>query len=347
MAVNTYSFAKQSSLGLSPHFRVGEFRPRRGYLPDGDKIVINDELIVKLELLSDAVNNKAIHVNDGYRTPEYDIKLTGKAGQHSLGNAADIKVTGFTAYELAALAEIVGFTGIGIINSSSIHVDVRKGKSFFIENGLAAANVTTVSSFVANAKYIHCRKTTLSGIKRFEIVEIRNLLPTYLATHKPSYLMNAGFFANVAKPVFNLITGCWRASSDALYKWGIGQEHNGKITYGSVDLIDYRNFVSGYPVLLDSGTVPSMSYADEIKGLNPRTAIGYDDKYFYMVTIDGRSPGRPGMTLNALAAYMKYIGCNFAINLDGGGSSRFYEDADLVNLPCENRPVNSVLAIWK
>ncbi len=154
MPVKIYSYAKDRDTMLSKHFAVYEFRAKRGSALDGDDILIATELINKLEILSDLVNNKPVVITDGYRTPEYDLLLTGKQGQHTKGNAADIKISGFDSKTLAAYAQAAGFDGIGIINGYAVHVDVRGYKSYFIENGIAASNVTKVETFLSHEHYL-------------------------------------------------------------------------------------------------------------------------------------------------------------------------------------------------
>ncbi len=145
--VKEYSYSKNKNDLLTEHFKVGEFRARRGENLDGDKILIDEELVRKLEHLSLCVRRVPVIINDGYRTEEYDRILTGSTGQHTKGKAADIRVNGYTAYELAALAEEIGFDGIGIINDSAIHVDTRGYKSLFIENSQAQWDTTKVIHF--------------------------------------------------------------------------------------------------------------------------------------------------------------------------------------------------------
>lgn len=147
MAVKEYSYEKNGNDKLSEHFRVKEFRARRGGKLDGDKILISEELIIMLEKLSRAVRYKAIIVTDGYRTPEYDKILTGKEGQHTKGLAADVWVDGYTAFELAAIAELLGFDGIGVINSRCVHLDMRGYKSFFVEKSVQASDTYSVRTF--------------------------------------------------------------------------------------------------------------------------------------------------------------------------------------------------------
>jgi len=54
----------------------------------------------------------------------------------------------------------------------------------------------------------------------------------------------------------------------------------------------------------------------------PRTAIGWNSNFFYIVEVDGRQRGLSvGMTFPELADYMVKLGCDEALNLDGGGST--------------------------
>ena len=60
-----------------------------------------------------------------------------------------------------------------------------------------------------------------------------------------------------------------------------------------------------------------------VKGLHPRTAIGFGNggKTMYLVTVDGRSDNSRGMDLEELGRLMRELGATEAMNLDGGGST--------------------------
>lgn len=56
-------------------------------------------------------------------------------------------------------------------------------------------------------------------------------------------------------------------------------------------------------------------------GRDPRTAIGYtSDNIVWMLAVDGRH-GTTGMTYAEMASIFKGLGCEAAVNLDGGGST--------------------------
>ena len=69
---------------------------------------------------------------------------------------------------------------------------------------------------------------------------------------------------------------------------------------------------------------------------HPRTAMGYNSKYFFLVEVDGRQKELSmGMSFAELAAFMKGLGCSEAMNLDGGGSSTFWLKGKVMNSPSD------------
>ena len=67
---------------------------------------------------------------------------------------------------------------------------------------------------------------------------------------------------------------------------------------------------------------------------HPRTAIGWNKDYIFFVQVDGRQPGHSaGMTYSELANYMVKLGCQEALNLDGGGSATFWMLGQVINSP--------------
>lgn len=91
------------------------------------------------------------------------------------------------------------------------------------------------------------------------------------------------------------------------------------------------------------------------KTLHPRTALGLSGRgrYLHLVVVDGRQNGySEGMSLFELAELMKELGCDEAINLDGGGSSvMILEDQEgapaIMNRPSDRgtRPIPTMLAV--
>lgn len=84
---------------------------------------------------------------------------------------------------------------------------------------------------------------------------------------------------------------------------------------------------------------------------HPRSAVGFSKTHIYLVEVDGRQRGLSvGMTLEELGEYMAKIGCDEAINLDGGGSATFWYRGRIVNSPCdgsERTVANGLVVIRK
>ena len=66
--------------------------------------------------------------------------------------------------------------------------------------------------------------------------------------------------------------------------------------------------------------------------------------------VDGRQANvSAGMTFPELAAYMEKLGCQVAMNLDGGGSSTFWVRGQVMNSPCygHERPMANALVLTR
>jgi hypothetical protein len=76
---------------------------------------------------------------------------------------------------------------------------------------------------------------------------------------------------------------------------------------------------------------------------HPRTAVAFNDDYVFFIVVDGRSPGYSvGMTLDELGAFVRdELEADFALNLDGGGSSTMWVNGVVENSPSDGyeRPV--------
>lgn len=87
--------------------------------------------------------------------------------------------------------------------------------------------------------------------------------------------------------------------------------------------------VGGGPVLLQNGEIKitnneELKFAGKaIDDKHPRTAMGYTKgNKLIVLVIEGRNPGKAeGATLTQEAQIFKDLGCEEALNLDGGGSS--------------------------
>jgi hypothetical protein len=104
-----------------------------------------------------------------------------------------------------------------------------------------------------------------------------------------------------------------------------------------------KTAISGGPVLVRDGKrqrhkiVDSDSYEfSSMDERHPRSAIGWNDDYFFLVQVDGRQRGYSvGMTLDELGAYLVELGCREAMNLDGGASATLWHQGKVRNRPCD------------
>ncbi len=73
--------------------------------------------------------------------------------------------------------------------------------------------------------------------------------------------------------------------------------------------------------------------SDLTDGLYPRAAIGISDRYIINIAVDGYNPECWGITLEDLAEIFIENGADFALNLDGGGSTSLIAGGQLINKP--------------
>ena len=117
----------------------------------------------------------------------------------------------------------------------------------------------------------------------------------------------------------------------------------------------YKHMTKGWKYALASGHVliedeAVVSYPDDhapgfYDKRHPRSIIGIckngrgKTEKVYFIVIDGRFPGQAdGATIPECAAIARFLGCDEALNLDGGGSSTLWsEKAGVLNHPYDNR----------
>ena len=90
------------------------------------------------------------------------------------------------------------------------------------------------------------------------------------------------------------------------------------------------------PALVNHGEVKVVEdeEVERAQITNPRTAIGMVEPLHYiMVVSDGRTEESLGLSLFDLGNLMQDLGCDVAYNLDGGGSSTFWFNGEVLNKP--------------
>ena len=103
--------------------------------------------------------------------------------------------------------------------------------------------------------------------------------------------------------------------------------------------IDAPDVVCCGPLLLYAGMRRDMEMQESHNNVShPRTAIGItEDGKVLFVTVDGRAPSNAvGMSTELLARFMKVVGAEYALNLDGGGSTTMWiQGKGVVNHPSD------------
>lgn len=152
------------------------------------------------------------------------------------------------------------------------------------------------------------------------------------------------------------------ANGAVLAAKGTRAEALGKIKPGTRFTIEVRttgfdwtkitNVMSGGPMLVRTGSKfidweSSGFGAAFANNRHPRTAVGRTkDGDLWLVTVDGRQTMSSGATLAEMADLMLSLGCDEAVNLDGGGSTTIAMLGSVLNRPSdgvERKISNAVL----
>lgn len=160
---------------------------------------------------------------------------------------------------------------------------------------------------------------------------------------KPDVLINGGFFSMAdGSTCFNYKDEGQQINNTNLYKWGIGIIDEKILKYGSVDSrTDWRDFISGYPVYIDNYAPVTIDFAKEINYKARRSILAYDPAYLYIIAVD-----KPGMNFKDVQEMLVSYNVQYAINLDGGGSTRILQNGKRITSELYSRPVDNVLAVY-
>lgn len=140
-------------------------------------------------------------------------------------------------------------------------------------------------------------------------------------------------------------------------EFGANRFHKATV-FLSEDAVELERFeearwaVTGRTVLVRDGQ-PQDANAQAIA---PRSAIAYDGDQLWFVVADGRQPGySEGMTLASLAQLLADQGAQWAVEMDGGGSSTLVDATARpirtlncpihTRVPCRERPVAAQVGV--
>jgi large repetitive protein len=112
------------------------------------------------------------------------------------------------------------------------------------------------------------------------------------------------------------------------------------------DLAGVTVAIGGGPALVHEGK--PMHWNGFLHMRHPRSALGWNKEYVYLVEVDGRQSNISlGMTFPELADYLIKLGCSEGMNLDGGGSATLWALGSVRNSPSEGeeRPSANALVV--
>lgn len=332
MSVKTYSLKKDGDKKLSANFAVSEFKCKDG----SDKILIDVDLVDILQKIRTHFN-KPVTINSAYRNATYNKKIGGASkSQHVYGTAADIVVKDIKP---EAVAQYVEFLmpkkgGIGLY-STFTHVDVRttraRWKNFGSEIGVSGFPGYT-EKVVADDKP-QPFKYHIEGLTHIIEIDPRNIwaVETQCSTKNVAYnnFVNSIFFMAQANGIMYpqgiMVNGGEVIANNPTHGKPVAtlivhSKDNVEMKYVS-DITKEKDVwfaVSGYgiyPEITATKEGFAGQFADVLRSTN-RPIIGYrkkDNKIVIAV--------RTLSTAQRAQQTAKNLGLDFAISLDGGGST--------------------------
>lgn len=122
-----------------------------------------------------------------------------------------------------------------------------------------------------------------------------------------------------------------------IIEWNKGLEKD------SISHSQYNNILVSGPLLVDKNQIVQLKDDPFVNNKHPRSCVAITkDGNVIFIVFDGRhTDNAEGVNLHELAHFMKQIGAEKALNLDGGGSSTLYVkgigENGVVNMPSDNK----------
>lgn len=194
-------------------------------------------------------------------------------------------------------------------------------------------------------KVVEIPKTELKGIDFCHCKEPTETLTSFYnrQTIKPDFIINGGLFnMSDGTPCFNFRDEGRAVAYATSYQDGMGTYDGVQLQYGKLLDGNWKDFISGYPPLITNGNMTVFSIAHEIDGNFRRSVLAYNANTVFIIAVED-----PGMTFSALQSFLiNVINCSYAINLDGGGSTKILQDGISITSASYNRAVDNVIAFY-
>ena len=158
---------------------------------------------------------------------------------------------------------------------------------------------------------------------------------------KPAILCNGGFFSMTdGTTCFTYADDVKLINFEPNYNVGMGISA-GSLTFGNIQEHKFTDFISGYPVLIEQGAAIEIKDAHEINYKARRTILAYNNENIYIVIAEF-----PGIDFAEAQKILIELGVQYAINLDGGGSTKVLNYGKSLTSIWHNRPVDNVVAVY-
>jgi len=160
------------------------------------------------------------------------------------------------------------------------------------------------------------------------------LTPKYKSRFTVSAVMNSG---NTRIPKDGFVLSARKGSDIAKFLSNLKVGGQGELTLSFLPekWNEVVEGIGGNSRLVKDGKIFEESYrGPKSTHDDPRTALGYNDKKLFLMVVDGRQGSYSiGMSYRDVASAMIEFGATEAINLDGGSSSTFILNGQLINRP--------------
>ena len=208
-------------------------------------------------------------------------------------------------------------------------------------------------------KYITVVKIPLSNIEKVDMIMAKQPTETMSScynrlTEKPTFLINGSLYnMKDGATITTVVDEGKLIASGYGAMFGLSIYKDGTLKFEAYNSsANLKDYIGACPSLVVNGKISIDTRGLDngfVNSRHPRTAIGMNNEYFYIIIADGRNPnqGYIGMTLNELATFaLNELKCTNAMNLDGGGSTRLMYKDKVINHVTENRAVDNFLAFY-
>jgi exopolysaccharide biosynthesis protein len=224
----------------------------------------------------------------------------------------------------------------------------NSGVSYFLDKSVANKRIHVVSVDLSNPR-IKIRTSS---------IEERGMTPSAFSRKTGAkVVINGDFFDGQLQPI-GLAAGMgrvWTKTADTK-EWSFFActksndcliEPYNQVTPWKTE---WQSVVGGWQILLDPGFEWTSAYDYQCGAFctveHPRTAVGLsaDRKTMWFVLIEGRQGALTGLSLADTTAVLKRLGAEWALNLDGGGSSTMVVDGQRISRRPHNEPAERSVA---